>query len=86
MKEWAHREELMKMKLTPDMVDDAFSVYWHPHNGALELTALCLDADRHVSFYKTKTFYGYKLSEAAMSFAEELLNDESIAFVFGIRE
>jgi hypothetical protein len=76
----------MKKKLTPEMVEDSFSVYWHPHNGALELTALCLDTHGHASFYKTKTFYGYELSEAKMRFAEELLNDESIAFVFGIRE
>jgi len=76
----------MTKQLTIEMVEDAFSVSVVQHSGALELTALCLDAFGHGSFYKTKTYYGYELNEAKLAFAQDLLEDESVVFVFGIKE
>lgn len=76
----------MTKQLTLEMVKDAFSVRVVPHTGALELTALCLDAFSHSSFYKTKTYYGYEMDDAILTFAEDLLKDESVEFVFGVKE
>ena len=76
----------MTKQLTFEMVKDAFSVRVIPHTGALELTALCLDAFSHSSFYKTKTYYGYEMDDAILTFAEDLLKDESVEFVFGLKD
>jgi len=76
----------MTKQLTLEMVKDAFSVRVIPHTGALELTALCLDAFSHSSFYKTKTYYGYEMDDAILTFAEDLLKDESVEFVFGLKD
>ena len=76
----------MTKQLTTEMVEDAFSVRVITHSGALELTALCLDAFGCESFYKSKTYYGYELNEAKLAFAQDLLEDESVVFVFGIKD